>query len=36
VATVKSPDRIARWFHALADETRLGIVERAPACRARP
>jgi len=28
VATVKSPDRIARWFHALADETRLGIVER--------
>jgi len=26
--TVKSPERIARWFHALADETRLGIVDR--------
>jgi ArsR family transcriptional regulator len=33
--TVKSPGRaagnpgqVARWFHALADETRLGIVER--------
>jgi len=28
VALVKDPERIARWFHALADETRLGIVER--------
>ena len=26
--TTKSPERIARWFHALADETRLGIVDR--------
>ena len=25
---VKSRERIARWFHALADETRLGIVDR--------
>ena len=25
---VKDPERIARWFHALADETRLGIVEQ--------
>jgi len=25
---VKSPERVARWFHALADETRLGIVDR--------
>jgi ArsR family transcriptional regulator, arsenate/arsenite/antimonite-responsive transcriptional repressor len=24
----RQPERIARWFHALADETRLGIVER--------
>ena len=28
MATVKNPERIARWFHALADETRLGIVDR--------
>ena len=28
MATVKRPERIARWFHALADETRLGIVDR--------
>jgi len=25
---VKDPERIARWFHALADQTRLGIVEQ--------
>src|SRR5262245_60167628 len=24
---MRRTDRIARWFHALADETRLGIVE---------
>jgi len=28
MATVKAPVRAARWFHALADETRLGIVDR--------
>jgi len=28
MAVVKAPERITRWFHALADETRLGIVER--------
>jgi ArsR family transcriptional regulator, arsenate/arsenite/antimonite-responsive transcriptional repressor len=28
MATVKDPERVARWFHALADATRLGIVER--------
>jgi ArsR family transcriptional regulator len=27
MATVKNPERVARWFHALADETRLGIVD---------
>ena len=27
-AAKKNPERIARWFHALADETRLGIVDR--------
>jgi len=28
MARVKAPVRAARWFHALADETRLGIVDR--------
>jgi ArsR family transcriptional regulator len=28
MAAVKSPERISRWFHALADVTRLGIVDR--------
>jgi ArsR family transcriptional regulator len=28
MTTVRNPDRVARWFHALADETRLGIVDR--------
>ena len=27
MATVKNPERIARWFHALADATRLDIVD---------
>lgn len=27
-ASTKSSERTARWFHALADETRLGIVDR--------
>jgi len=27
MATVKSPERVARWFHALADATRLDIVD---------
>ena len=26
--TETEPERVARWFHALADETRLEIVER--------
>ena len=28
MTSVKTPERVARWFHALADETRLGIVDR--------